>query len=86
MGVNWVDVNYRPSNVQVGSGNKAGLAYQLMAGASYELSPRAELFGQYAYRANAERENIALDLLPANLGVQNDQSILAAGVRLKFGK
>ncbi|MFN3989920.1 MAG: P44/Msp2 family outer membrane protein [Erythrobacter sp.] len=84
-GVNWVDVNYRPSGVQVGSGNKAGLAYQLMAGASFELSPRAELFGQYTYRANAERADIGLDLLPATLGVQNHQSLLTAGVRVKFG-
>lgn len=85
-GVNWVDVNYRPSGVQVGSGNEAGLAYQLMAGASVELSPRAELFGQYTYRANAERADIGLDLLPATLGVQNHQSILTAGLRVKFGK
>lgn len=85
-GVNWVDVNYRPSGVQVGSGNQAGLAYQLMAGASVELSPRAELFGQYTYRANAERADIDLTLLPATLGVQNHQSILMAGVRFKFGK
>lgn len=85
-GVNWVDVNYRPSGVQVGSGNEAGLAYQLMAGASVELSPRAELFGQYTYRANAERADIDLSLLPATLGVQNHQSILSAGLRVKFGQ
>lgn len=85
-GVNWVDVNYRPSNVQVGSGNEAGIAYQLMAGASFELSPRAELFGQYTYRANANRADIDLTLLPATLGVQNHQSVLTAGLRFKFGQ
>jgi opacity protein-like surface antigen len=84
-GVQWVDVNYRPSGVQVGSGTEAGIAYQLMAGASFELSPRAELFGQYAYRANGNRADIDLDLLPATLGVQNHQSVLTAGVRFKFG-
>jgi opacity protein-like surface antigen len=84
-GVQWVNVDYRPSNVPVGSGNKAGVAYQLMAGASYEISPSVDLFGQYAYRANGSRANIDLDLLPATLGVQNHQSLLTAGVRVKFG-
>ncbi len=84
-GVQWADVNYRPSGVQVGSGTEAGIAYQLMAGASYEIGPKAELFGQYAYRANGNRADIDLDLLPATLGVQNHQSILSAGVRVKFG-
>jgi opacity protein-like surface antigen len=84
-GVNWVNVNYRPSNVEVGSGNEAGIAYQLMAGASFDISPRAELFGQYTYRANGNRADIDLDLLPATLGVQNHQSLLTAGVRVKFG-
>ena len=84
-GVNWVDVRFQPSDVRIASDTGSGLAYQLMAGASYELSPRAELFGQYAYRANAERADIDLGLLPATLGVQNHQSILTAGVRVKFG-
>ncbi len=85
-GVNWEDVRFQPSDVRIADGNQAGLAYQLMAGATYELSPRTELFGQYTYRANAERADIGLDLLPATLGVQNHQSILTAGLRVKFGK
>jgi hypothetical protein len=56
-----------------------------MAGASFDISPRAELFGQYTYRANGNRADIDLDLLPATLGVQNHQSLLTAGVRVKFG-
>jgi opacity protein-like surface antigen len=65
-GVQWVDVDYRLSDVNVGSGTKAGIAYQLMAGASYEVTPN-------------------VDLLPATLGVQNHQSLITAGVRVKFG-
>lgn len=84
-GVNWVNVDYRPSGVEVGSGNKAGIAYQLMAGATFDLSPNAEVFGQYTYRANGNRADIDLDLLPATLGVQNHQSLITAGVRFKFG-
>lgn len=84
-GVQWVDVDYRPSDVDVGSGTKAGIAYQLMAGASYEVTPNVDLFGQYTYRANGDRADIDLDLLPATLGVQNHQSLITAGVRVKFG-
>lgn len=84
-GVQWVDVDYRPSDVNVGSGTKAGIAYQLMAGASYEVTPNVDLFGQYTYRANGNRADIDLDLLPATLGVQNHQSLITAGVRVKFG-
>ncbi|MGY6552679.1 MAG: P44/Msp2 family outer membrane protein [Erythrobacter sp.] len=84
-GVQWVDVDFRPSGVDVGSGVQAGIAYQLMAGASYEITPKVDLFGQYTYRANGNRADIDLDLLPATLGVQNHQSLITAGVRVKFG-
>lgn len=84
-GVQWVDVDFRPSGIDVGSGTKAGIAYQLMAGASYEITPSVDLFGQYTYRANGNRADIDLDLLPATLGVQNHQSLITAGVRVKFG-
>lgn len=85
-GVQWLEADYRPSGVNVGSGTEAGIAYQLMAGASYEVAPKAELFAQYAYRANANRADIDLDLVPATLGVQNHQSVVSAGVRFKFGQ
>jgi len=84
-GVQWVDVRYQPSDVRISNDTASGFAYQLMAGATYELSSRAELFGQYAYRANTERADIGLDLLPATLGVESNQSVLTAGLRLKFG-
>lgn len=84
-GVNWVSARFRPSEVQIADDTSAGIAYQLMAGASFELSPRAELFGQYTYRANGNRQDIDLDILPATLGVQNHQSIVTAGLRFKFG-
>lgn len=84
-GVQWVDVRYQPSDVRISDDTGSGLAYQLMAGATYELSSRAELFGQYAFRANAERADIDLGLLPATLGVESKQSVLTAGLRLKFG-
>ncbi|MEL6878611.1 MAG: hypothetical protein AAGL68_11010, partial [Pseudomonadota bacterium] len=60
-------------------------AYQLMAGAAFELSDRAEVFGQYTYRATTEDADIELNLLPATLGIESEQSIVSAGLRFKFG-
>lgn len=83
-GVQRVDIDYRPSNVPVADDNKTKLAYQLMAGATYKLSPKLDLFAQYAYRATTKRAKVALDLLPAELGVQSRQSTVSAGLRFHF--
>ncbi|MEL7216955.1 MAG: P44/Msp2 family outer membrane protein [Pseudomonadota bacterium] len=85
IGYQWVDVEYSPSDVEVGSNDDGSFAYQLMAGASFELSPSAELFGQYTYRSTTEDADIPLTLVPATLGVESSQSIISAGVRVKFG-
>lgn len=85
IGYQWVDVEYTPSDVEVGNDDDGSFAYQLMAGASFELSPSTELFGQYTYRATTEDADIPLTLVPATLGVESSQSIISAGVRVKFG-
>lgn len=85
IGYQWVDVEFEPSGVEVANDDDGVFAYQLMAGASYELSPSTELFGQYTYRATTEDADIPLTLLPATLGVESSQSIISAGVRVKFG-
>lgn len=84
VGFQQVDINYSPSNVVIGVGKKTVFAYQLMAGATYKISPGLELFGQYNSRA-ADRARIPLTLLPADLGVQSKQSLLSVGVRIPFG-
>lgn len=86
LGYQWADVRYNPSGVDVGDANDGGLAYQLMAGASVELSNSAELFGQYTYRDRTGAADIPLNLLPATLGVETGQSVVSAGVRIKFGQ
>ena len=85
LGFQSVDVEYAPSDVLITDESDESLAYQLMAGASFELSERTELFGQYTYRATTEDADVELDLLPATLGVESEQSIISAGVRVKFG-
>lgn len=85
VGVERVKVNYSPSNVKVVQDSSTAFAYQLGAGASFRLSKRVELFGQYNYRTTSQRINTNVSLLPATLGVESQQSLFNAGVRLNFG-
>ncbi len=85
LGYQWVDAEFSPSGVDVANDDDGGFAYQLMAGASFALSPRAEVFGQYTYRATTEDSDVELNLVPATLGIESEQSIVSAGVRFKFG-
>ncbi len=85
LGYQWVDAEFTPSGVDVADDDDGGVAYQLMAGAAFELSDRAEVFGQYTYRANTEDADVDLNLVPATLGIESEQSIVSAGVRFKFG-
>jgi opacity protein-like surface antigen len=85
IGFQWVDVEYRPSDVDVADDTDSGLAYQLMAGASFDVSERAQLFGQYTYRSLTDDAEVPVNLLPATLGVESSQSIISAGLRVTFG-
>jgi len=86
LGYQWADIQYRPSGVDVADDNDGGLAYQLMAGASFALSDNAEVFGQYTWRDRTDTAAVPLNLLPATLGVETGQSLVTAGVRIRFGK
>lgn len=85
IGYQWVDVDYMPSGVAVGNDSDGTIAYQLMAGASFELSDNLQIFGQYTWRDSTEDAEIPLTLVPATLGVESSQSIISAGVRIGFG-
>jgi opacity protein-like surface antigen len=84
IGFQSTDVRYTPSGVPVGEGSDESFAYQLMAGASFDVSESFAIFGQYTYRANTSRAEIDLDLVPANLGIESSQSIISAGVRVRL--
>ncbi len=85
LGYQWTDVEYAPSGVAVADESDSGIAYQLMAGASFEVTETVELFGQYTYRDTTEDAEIPLTVLPATLDVESAQSLVTAGVRVKFG-
>lgn len=80
-----VDVDYRPSGVEVVDDKQTRLAYQLMGGATYKLSDNFEVFAQYTWRATPDRAETDVSLLPARLGVESRQSIVGGGVRVAFG-
>jgi opacity protein-like surface antigen len=84
IGYQSVDVNYMPSGVGVADAAEGGFAWQVMAGATVPVSDGVDLFGQYTYRANAERADVPLDLLPATLGVQSNNSLVTVGLRVEL--
>lgn len=83
VGVGFVNVDYSPSGVGIVDDDDTVLAYQLMAGASYDLSERTAVFAQYRYRATEDVET-QVDLFPASLDVENRGSVIEAGLRFAF--
>ena len=83
LGIGCVNVDYSPSGVTIVDDDSTVFAYQLIAGASYDISERTALFAQYRYRAT---ENVETDvsLFDANLDIENSASVLEAGVRFRF--
>lgn len=85
IGVQETKFNYQPSNIDVGQGKETNFAWQLMAGATYKLGPKFELFGQYNYRDGGST-TLPLDLVPANLTATSRQSLVSVGFRIPLGK
>lgn len=83
LGVGFVNVDYAPSGVGIVNDDETVFAYQLVAGASYDLSDRTALFVQYRYRATEDVET-KVDLFPASLDVENRASVIEAGLRFNF--
>jgi opacity protein-like surface antigen len=83
VGLNGVSVTFSPSGVPVADKTKTKLAWQLMAGGTIALSEGTDLFGQVTYRG-MDRAKVPLTLLPADLGVKSNQTILSLGVRFKI--
>jgi opacity protein-like surface antigen len=84
IGLQRVKFDYRPSDIDVGQGSDTNFAWQLIAGATYKISPGLEIFGQYSYR-DAGKTRLRLDLLPADLNSESVQSVFAVGLRIPFG-
>ena len=85
LGYQWIDVEYAPSAVDIANDDDGAFSYQLMAGGSIAVSENFDVFAQYTYRDTFEDADIPLNIVPATLGVESQQSILSAGVRVKLG-
>ena len=83
VGVGIVDVTYEPSGIPVADESSAEFAWQAMAGAAYEVTPRTDLYAGYRYRGTS-KPTIETAILPADLDVENRGSIVEAGVRYTF--
>lgn len=84
-GVGYVDADivYNPSAVSIVDTNDSGLAYQLAAGATFELNDAFDLFGQVRYLASDDFE-VETTLFPARLEIENESTNVEIGVRYKF--
>ena len=84
IGFSSVDVTYQPSAITEIDDSETKLAYQIKAGATWQLEGQWELFGEYAYRAT---EDVELDnqLFPGTLDIENTQNVFSIGARYRFG-
>ncbi|MEL6568548.1 MAG: outer membrane beta-barrel protein [Pseudomonadota bacterium] len=80
-----VDVEYSPSGVGIIDDGETKFAYQLKAGAAFQVSNAWEIYGEYAYRASDDIE-VDNSLFPGSLEIENEQNIFSIGVRYTFGR
>ena len=59
-------------------------AYQIKAGATYQINEQWEVYGEYAYRATDDIE-VNNDLFPGSLNIENQQNVFSLGARFRFG-
>jgi len=74
---------YAPSGVGIANDSDGSFAWQLIAGADFKISETMSIFADYKYRV-ADRSSINLDLIPANLKVENKTSTVSLGVKFGF--
>ena len=84
IGIADVEVDYRPSDIQVIDDSETKFAYQGKAGVTLAFDSPLEFFGEVAYRktSDVETENV---LFPGTLDIENEQTSFSAGLRYKFG-
>lgn len=78
-----VDVEYAPSGVGIIDDGETAFAWQLKAGATWQMTEQWELYGEYAYRQTDDIE-IDNDLFPGTLEIENQQNVVSIGARVRF--
>lgn len=83
IGYSFVDVLYAPSNVGIINADDNVFAYQLIAGASVEISDTTTLFGNIRYRKSND-VSVPSQLLPASFDVNNESILFDLGIRFNL--
>ncbi|NBC20815.1 MAG: outer membrane beta-barrel protein [Alphaproteobacteria bacterium] len=78
-----VDVEYSPSGVGIIDGGETKFAWQLKAGATWRVTERWDVYGEYAYRQSDDIE-VNNDLFPGSLDIENQQNLFSVGTRIRF--
>lgn len=83
LGVSFVTVDYRPSGIGIADDTQAVFAYQVLAGLNFEITKQWEIFTGYRFHATQDAE-VDLDLVPAQLDVENQNHTAEFGIRFKL--
>ncbi|MEM6834414.1 MAG: P44/Msp2 family outer membrane protein [Pseudomonadota bacterium] len=83
IGIGFVDVDYSPSATPIIQDNATAFAYQVMAGATYDVSASTGLFLGYRFRGTSD-VSVEADLFSADFDIENTASIIEAGLRFAF--
>ncbi len=83
LGYSRVSVEYRPSGIDIIDGSKNKFAWQVKGGATLNVSETFGVFAEVAYR---ETDSVTLGnrLFPGNLDIENKQTTVSIGGRLRF--
>ncbi|MEL7453149.1 MAG: hypothetical protein AAGJ50_07240, partial [Pseudomonadota bacterium] len=77
------NVEYSPSGVGIVNGDETAFAYQVKAGATFDVSPQLGLFSEYTFRGTPDID-LDNDLFPGELDIDNRQHLISAGLRYTF--
>lgn len=83
VGIGFVDVNYAPSATPIIEDKATTFAYQIMAGATYDISASTGVFLGYRFRGTSD-VSVEADLFSADFDIENTASIVEAGIRFAF--
>lgn len=79
-----VDVNYKPSDIAIIDDSKSKFAWQVKGGVTYALTESFDVFAEAAYRATDD-VTFSNQLFPGDLSIENKQTTLSVGGRIRFG-
>ena len=92
VGIAYNDLTYAPSGLTIVDGDEPAFAYQFMAGASYAVLPKLNIFAELGYRGTSEIELTISETTFANqaalfdgqLDIENGGVIAEIGLRYDF--